>query len=112
MARGGSMIECDFVTDVSAKVPLDVIAALLGVPKQDRPQRFRWTDETIGSSDPEVNQGGTAAETLQRAREALFTYFSNLVEQRRKDPKDDLTSALGASKLDGQPLPIFEMLSY
>ncbi len=49
---------------------------------------------------------------MQRAREGLFTYFSNLVEQRRKDPKDDLTSALGASKLDGQPLPIFEMLSY
>ena len=51
-------------------------------------------------------------ETLQRAREGLFAYFSNLVEQRRKEPKDDLTSALGAATLDGQPLPIFEMLSY
>ncbi len=110
--NGGSMIECDFVTDVSAKVPLDVIAALLGVPKQDRPQLFRWTNETIGSGDPEFNQGGTPQETLERAREGLFTYFTNLVEQRRKEPKDDLTSALGAAKLDGQPLPILELLSY
>jgi cholest-4-en-3-one 26-monooxygenase len=110
--NGGSMIECDFVTDVSAKVPLDVIAALLGVPKKDRPQLFRWTNEAIGSGDPEFNQGGTPMETLQRAREGLFSYFSNLVEQRRKEPKDDLTSALGAATLDGQPLPIFEMLSY
>jgi cholest-4-en-3-one 26-monooxygenase len=110
--NGGSMIECDFVTDVSAKVPLDVIAALLGVPKEDRPQLFRWTNETIGSGDPEFNQGNTPQETLQRAREGLFTYFSNLVEQRRQAPKDDLTSVLGAAQLNGQPLPLFEMLSY
>jgi cholest-4-en-3-one 26-monooxygenase len=110
--NGGSTIECDFVTDVSAKVPLDVIAALLGVPKQDRAQLFRWTNETIGSGDPEFNQGGTPQETLQRAREGLFTYFTNLVEQRRKDPKEDLTSVLGAAKVNGEPLPIFEMLSY
>src|SRR5713226_6695807 len=43
--NGGAMVECDFVTDVSAKVPLDVIAALLGVPKEDRPQLFQWTNE-------------------------------------------------------------------
>ena len=110
--NGGSMIECDFVTDVSAKVPLDVIAALLGVPKEDRPQLFRWTNETIGSGDPEFNQGNTPQETLQRAQAGLFNYFTNLVEQRRKEPKDDLTSVLGAAQLNGQPLPIFEMLSY
>jgi len=110
--NGGSMIECDFVTDVSAKVPLDVIAALLGVPKSDRAQLFQWTNETIGSQDPEFSKGASATETLQRAREGLFTYFSSLVEERRKNPKDDLTSALGAAQLDGQPLPLFEMLSY
>jgi cholest-4-en-3-one 26-monooxygenase len=110
--NGGSAIECDFVTDFSANVPLDVIAALLGVPKPDRPQLFRWTNETIGSADPEFQKGATAQETVQRAREGLFTYFSNLVEQRKKDPKDDLTSALAHSNLDGQPLPLFEMLSY
>ena len=66
--NGGSTIECDFVTDVSAKVPLDVIAALLGVPKADRPQLFRWTNETIGSGDPEFNKGATPKETVQRAQ--------------------------------------------
>ncbi len=110
--NGSSMVECDFVTDVSARVPLDVIAALLGVPREDRVQLFKWTNETIGSGDPEFQQGSTSQETIQRAREGLFTYFSNLVEQRRKEPKDDLTSVLGAARLEGQPLPIFELLSY
>jgi cholest-4-en-3-one 26-monooxygenase len=110
--NGGSTIECDFVTDVAAKVPLDVIAVLLGVPKTDRMQLFRWTNEAIGSGDPEFNQGATPQETLERARAGLFNYFTNLVEERRKNPRNDLTSALGAAELDGQPLPIFEMLSY
>ena len=46
-------LECDFVTDVASRIPIDVIAALLGVPKPDRPQLFRWTNQTIGSADPE-----------------------------------------------------------
>jgi cytochrome P450 len=41
-----SALECDFVTDISARIPIHVIAALLGVPKPDQPQLFRWTNET------------------------------------------------------------------
>jgi cytochrome P450 len=36
LISGGATIECDFVSDVAAKVPLDVIAA--GVPRADRMQ--------------------------------------------------------------------------
>ena len=104
--------ECDFVTDVSARIAIDVIAALLGVPKPDRPQLFRWTNQTIGSADPEFQLGASAQETIRRAREALFAYFADLVEKRRKDPQDDLTNVLVRSRLDGKPLPFPEMASY
>jgi cholest-4-en-3-one 26-monooxygenase len=107
-----SALECDFVTDVSARLPVDVIAALLGVPKPDRPELFRWTNETSGSADPEFQHGATAQETIRRSREALFAYFADLVEKRRKDPHDDLTSVLVHSNLDGKPLPFPEMASY
>jgi cytochrome P450 len=50
---GGPAIEYDFVREVAAKVPLDVIAALLGVPKADRMKLMHWTNEVIGSADPE-----------------------------------------------------------
>ena len=110
--NGGGMVECDFVTDVSMKVPLDVIAVLIGVPKEDRAQLFQWTNEAIGSGDPEFQQGATPAETLERARVGLFNYFTNLVEERRKNPKDDLTSVLAAASMEGQQLPMFELLSY
>lgn len=110
--NGDGTVECDFVVDVAAKLPLDVIAALIGVPKEDRQQLFRWTNETIGSADPEFQHGASAEETLRRAREGVFNYFNNLVEQRRKDPCDDLTSVLAASKLGDEPLPLFELMSY
>jgi len=106
------VVECDFVTDVAAKVPVDVIAAQMGVPKQDRHQIFTWTNEIIGSSDPEFQTGGSAQETLQLAREGMFKYFADLVEDRKKNPKDDLTSVLAQSRMNSEPLPLFEMMSY
>ena len=92
--------------------PLAVIAELLGVPREDWEKLFQWTNETIGSADPEFQQGSSALETVDRARLALFQYFTELVEQRRKQPKDDLTSFVASAQIDGKPLPTFELLSY
>ena len=104
--------ECDFVTDVSSKIPLAVIAELLGVPHQDWEQLFRWTNETIGSGDPEFQRGTTAQETLDRSRLGLFQYFTDMVVERMKHPTKDITSIVANGKVNGQPIPQFEMLSY
>ena len=112
MNGAAELSECDFVTEIAAKVPLAVIAELLGVPREDWEKLFQWTNETIGSADPEFQQGSSALETVDRARLALFQYFTELVEQRRKQPKDDLTSFVASAQIDGKPLPTFELLSY
>jgi cytochrome P450 len=104
--------ECDFVLDVSSKLPLAVIAELLGVPQKDWEMLFRWTNETIGGADPEFQQGATVQETLDRARIALFQYFNDMVEQRRAKPADDLTSVIANATIEGKALPTFELLSY
>ena len=103
---------CDFVTDVSSKIPLAVIAELLGVPHKDWEQMFRWTNETIGGSDPEFQQGASANETLDRARLGLFQYFTEMVVERMKKPTKDITSIVANAKVKGEPIPQFEMLSY
>ncbi|GIW41780.1 MAG: cytochrome P450 [Candidatus Binatia bacterium] len=104
--------ECDFVQDVSAKVPLAVIAELLGVPRSDWELLFRWTNEVIGSADPEFQQGKSTMETVERARIEVFEYFQNMVEERRKKPREDIVSVLANARLDGEPLPVLELLSY
>ena len=104
--------ECDFVTEVSAKLPLAVIAEMFGIPRADWPLMFRLSNEMIGPSDPEYAGEATITETVERARMEFFQYFNGLVEDRRKNPRDDLSSALANGQVNGEQLPIFELLSY
>ena len=47
--------ECDFVVDVAAELPLQVIAEMMGVPVEDRHKIFEWSNRMIGSDDPEYS---------------------------------------------------------
>jgi cholest-4-en-3-one 26-monooxygenase len=104
--------ECDFVTEVAAKLPLAVIAEMFGIPRSDWQMMFRLSNSMIAPSDPEFAGTDTIQETLERARMEFFQYFSQLVEDRRKVPHDDVASALANGKVNGDVLPPFELLSY
>jgi cytochrome P450 len=101
----------DFVADFSAPLTIGVIADMLGVPAADRPLMFRWTNEVIAPTDPEF-QRGLPEETLEKARLELFAYFKNLSDERRLRPTQDIVSVVANGRVDGQALPIFELLSY
>ena len=104
--------EIDFVADVSAPITIAVIALMLGIPEQDWHLLFRWTNEIIAPEDPEFQRGRTALETTDQARVELFTYFKEISERRRRDPRDDILSAVVQGRIDGAPLPDLELLSY
>jgi cytochrome P450 len=108
----GDRTEIDFVTDVAAVLPIVVIAEMLGLPVEDRPLFFRWTNETLGATDPEYQQGATVHETTARAVQAQMDYFMRMVELRRRHPTDDFMGILANAKLDGAWIPDFELLSY
>lgn len=109
----GSAGELDFVERISAPFPLAVIAWILGVPRDDWPLLFRWTNEVIGKNDPEYRRPGeTPDETFRRARKEVHTYFRTLIEQRRRDPRDDLVSELIQGEVDGAPLTERQLVSY
>jgi len=104
--------ECDFVTDISAKLPLAVIAEMFGIPREDWATMFRLSNEIIGPEDPEYAKSATIKETLQRAQLEFFQYFSQLIEERRKSGRDDLAGALANGRVNGEQIPPFEMMSY
>jgi len=113
LVQGSRAGEADFVTAFSAKVPLAVLAEMLGVPREDWPLLFQWTNETIGANDPEFQQQGeTAQDTAERSRTELFGYFWKMIEARRAAPTDDLISILANATVNGEPIPPFELLSY
>jgi cholest-4-en-3-one 26-monooxygenase len=110
--KDGGVHEGDFVTNVSARLPLSVLADLLGVPRSDWELMFRWTNEIIGATDPEYQHGRTAEETGEQSRVALFSYFWDMVEERRKSPRSDIVSVIANARLDGEYVPQFELLSF
>ncbi len=109
----GEMGETDFVLSVSSVLPLAVIADMLGVPRSDWKLMFQWTNEMIGSNDPEYRRKGeTPEETSERARLAMVEYFSAMAEDRRKHPREDITSVLANAELDGGPVPFENLMSF
>jgi cholest-4-en-3-one 26-monooxygenase len=105
---------CDFVIDVAAELPLEVIAELLGVPREDRQKLFDWTNQALGSADAgEVDPEYFVAEDqIQRSQIEMFTYVQDLCERRRKEPGDDLMSRLLDAEMEGDKLTDFELNAF
>ncbi|HEY4025307.1 MAG TPA: cytochrome P450 [Candidatus Dormibacteraeota bacterium] len=93
--------ECDFVTEISAELPLQVIAELLGVPQSDRHQIFEWSNTLVGGDDPEFRG---KPEDAEAAAIAMYAYANDMVRQRMASPRDDLVSALMQAEVDGERL--------
>ncbi|MHB8680590.1 MAG: cytochrome P450 [Acidimicrobiales bacterium] len=98
--------ECDFVTDISAELPLIVIADLLGVPQDDRHNMFDWSNRMIGQEDPEYQ---ITPEVAQEAAMELFSYASALFAQKRGDPHEDLMTVLAQVEVEGERLSELEL---
>jgi len=93
--------ECDFVVEVAAELPLQVIAEMMGVPDEDRHKIFEWSNRLIGSEDPEYNV--SRDEAIGAATE-MFLYSADLAAAKRKNPGDDIISALLQAEVDGDTL--------
>ena len=98
--------EADFVTDLSAELPLQVIAELLGVPQDDRHRMFEWSNRMVGNEDPEYQ---LEAEMALHAAVELYAYAAELFAQKRIDPHADLMSVLTTVEVEGEQLSEMEL---
>jgi cytochrome P450 family 142 subfamily A polypeptide 1 len=91
--------ECDFVSAISVPLPIRLIAAMIGIREEDRDLFHRWSDEMIAAdgnqSDPEIMQ------SAHKAFLEYSAYVTQVIEDRRKNPQDDLTSILVGAKDEG-----------
>jgi len=88
----------DFVTDVACELPLQAIAELLGVPREDRKKIFEWSNTMIGYDDPDFGDDG------QVAAAELVGYAMLMAEDRRQCPRDDIVTKLVNAQIDGGEL--------
>jgi len=100
-------VHFDAVADFAAPFPVEIIAAVLGVPEADRQQTRHWTDEILfrRPNDPSTTPAGL--EALQARRR----YFHALVADKRAHPGDDMIGSLIAAEVtaDGATLRLTDV---
>ena len=99
---------CELVETLAFPLPVTVISEMLGVPASDHPQLRTWTAAAVKALDPSDDLMALfpAADAIRSMRE----YFDGLVAERRKNPADDLLTALIAAEDEGDRLTHDELL--
>ncbi|TMC92669.1 MAG: cytochrome P450 [Chloroflexi bacterium] len=101
--------EMDVVRDLAYPLPVTVIAELLGIPAELREDFKRWSDAFVAG-----DQGLSEEErrALFQEIQSMYGYFTQVLEERRQHPQNDLVSALLAASVDGQRLSTVELLGF
>ncbi|GED89372.1 cytochrome P450 [Streptomyces sp. 6-11-2] len=109
----GDARQIDVVDQFAYPFPVTVICRLLGVPREDEPRFRAWVDPIVAALDPETRQrtDDDFQRAAQEARMQLGMYLAGLVEQRTKEPRDDLLSDLAASHGADGTMSMMEVLS-
>ena len=108
LQAGSSGAPFDFVDEFAGKLPMDVISELMGVPGPDR-ARIRALADGVMHRDEGVADVPVSA---MQASADLMVYYADMVAQRRKQPSDDLTSALLEAEIDGDRLTDEEIMAF
>lgn len=101
--------ECDFVREVAALMPLQIICDMMGIPESDEEMIFNWTNTILGVGDPEYVG---SFDDLVRVGGEIFAYALALGEDRLKNPKDDIASVMMNAVVDGERLTAQEFGSF
>ncbi|MFP8875090.1 MAG: cytochrome P450 [Myxococcota bacterium] len=101
--------ECEFVTEVAADLPLQVICDMMGVPEEDRQEIFDLSNLMIGFDDPEL---GESEEQRAMASMGMFTKAMKVAELYRDNPQENLTSHLLHRDVEGEKLSEMEYSAF
>jgi cytochrome P450 len=93
----------DFVPDIAAELPMQMICILLGVPESDR----HWLFEAV---EPGFDFRGSRKASISRlsvedAGSRMYAYGSKLVAHKRADPADDMLSIVASATIDDPRAP-------
>lgn len=91
--------ECDLVADVAGRLPSGLIAELMGIPRADGERLYELT-EIMHTTDDAVH----SRDERTMAVIEMLTYAAGVVEAKRRNPGDDIASALVQAEIDGDRL--------
>jgi cytochrome P450 len=104
---------CDFVVEVAARLPLEIICDMMGIGAADYDTVFRASNVILSAGDPEyVAEGADPLMAFMMAAQDLNMLMTELADSRKDNPTDDVTSALINTNIDGEALTPSEVASF
>ena len=106
--------ECDFVEEIAAILPMEVICEMVGVPQEDRRAIYEIGNRMVGFDDPELQDETVKQEPAdyEAASAEMFMYASKLKQKAIDRPGDDLATRLLNAEVDGHRLDDIEFNSF
>ncbi|WP_345770420.1 cytochrome P450 [Blastococcus saxobsidens] len=102
----------DVVADLAAPIPLRVICDMMGIPAEDRALVLAKSNVILSGGDPELVDVEDPLTDLLMAGIELAGLMERLAAERVTDPRDDLTTALVTTEVDGERLSHQEIASF
>ncbi len=102
--------EFELMRGLAQPLPVIVIAELLGVPSGDRDRFKQWSNAIAQTTS--LLQSETIRDDARQATRELVDYFNVIVDARRREPRDDLLSALVQAQDEGRRLSHDEVLAF
>jgi cytochrome P450 len=96
--------QIDFVSDIAFQLPMHVIADVVGIPEDDRPEVFQHADVVMRSLDPTED---ISMDDRRQAELGLFAFAHQLSAAKRANPADDVWTILASGELDDLELALF-----
>ena len=101
----------DVMRDIAYPLPARVICELFGVPEEDQDLVVSQAPKLAIGIDPTPMRTQESETEADGAARVLVSYLEDLIDQRRRSPRDDLLSALSAAEEQGQQLSTDELVS-
>ncbi len=112
MERAAEHGEVEFVQDVTAHLPSQVIGELMGLPREDWAYIHHLAEMNTSGQDPEIAGSADAPEPGTGSRDMAAYAFRFAIERRAAPPRDDLTSLILQSDFGGSPMSDVEFASF
>ncbi|HVF33204.1 MAG TPA: cytochrome P450 [Acidimicrobiales bacterium] len=104
--------EIDFVTDIAAPFPLLIICDLMGIPRREYRTVLDATNKILGGGDPDFVGDADPISEILGAGVVLVQLMNEVADHKRRNPGNDLTTALISAELDADVLTPQELGSF
>src|SRR5262249_24798413 len=98
---------CDLVTDFARLYPTTIFMKIMGLPVEESGTFLGWIDEMMHTTD----DSGVSRTVRSSAQQRIMEYLGELINARRKDPRDDLVTYLTRASIDDRPLTDMELMA-